>query len=467
MVGSLVVNMRDLTERYTLEKQLQQQALHDALTGLPNRTLFRERLEHALARLARDQQFLGVMFLDLDHFKTINDSLGHAQGDRLLVTVAERLQGSLREVDTAARLGGDEFAVLIEAIDETWEIEQIALRIRTAFRHPISLDGHEVYITTSIGISVASSGDERAEDLLRNADLAMYSAKRLDRGNYQFFEPQMNIEMHRRFDLKTDLRRTLERNELHLNFQPIVRLDTGAVIGMEALARWDHPERGAVSPNVFIPIAEEADLIVPLGRWVLDQALRDARQRLGWFGEHPHKTLTLNLSGRQLLDPELVDYMAAALDKSGLSPASVVLELTESVLVENTKGTFDALQSLKNLGVKLAIDDFGIGYSSLAYLEQFPIDILKIPKEFVDGIDHESAQTKLAQGILSLGNTLGLQLVAEGVEKPEQAAQLRQLGCDMAQGFYFGEPMPIEEMALFMRSQAPSLLPARKGVRRV
>jgi diguanylate cyclase (GGDEF)-like protein len=467
MVGSLVVNMRDLSERYALEKQLQQQALHDALTGLANRTLFRERLEHALARASRDRQLLGVMFLDLDHFKTINDTLGHTQGDLLLITVAERLQGCLREVDTAARLGGDEFAVLIEDIAETWEIERIALRIRSAFNQPVSLQGHEVYVAASIGISITTTGEERAEDLLRNADLAMYSAKRRDRGGYHFFEPEMNTEMHRRFDLKTELRRTLERNELNLHFQPIVRLDSGAIIGMEALARWDHPERGAVSPEVFIPIAEEADLIVPLGRWVLDRALSDTYLWRYWFTQNPLKILTLNLSPRQLRDPGLVDHMAAALDRSGLSPSCVVVELTESVLMKNTKKIHDTLLSLKDLGVKLAIDDFGIGYSSLAYLQQFPLDFLKIPKEFVDGIANEGPQTRLTQAIISMGNTLGMRMVAEGVETPEQANRLRQLGCEFAQGFYFAEPMPIENIALLMWNPSSHLSPQERSKFRI
>jgi diguanylate cyclase (GGDEF)-like protein len=411
------------------------QALHDSLTGLPNRALFLDRLAHALARRGTGGGEVSVLFCDLDRFKTINDSLGHEAGDELLISVAQRVLGCLRGSDTAARLGGDEFVVLLEDVLSTGEAIAVADRITDAFRTPFSIVGREVYVSASIGIV---RGHTAAEELLRNADVAMYRAKAEGSGRYAVFEPSMRAEVLERLELEADLRRAQERGELEVHYQPIVALVDGELAGFEALARWRHPRRGLVPPPAFIPVAEESDLIHDLGRFVLETACRQAAQ---WDA----RAITVNLSGRQLERADLVDQVAAALDDSGLEPNRLVLEITETVLMHDTEATIERLAALKRLGVRLAVDDFGTGYSSLRYLSRFPIDLLKMAKPFVDGVSTPQGAA-LARTIVDLGASLGLAIIAEGIEQGVQLAQLRRLGCQYGQGYLFARPLTIEKV---------------------
>jgi diguanylate cyclase (GGDEF)-like protein len=410
-------------------------AFHDALTGLPNRALFANRLDHALAVSERSGVPVSVLFLDLDGFKTVNDSLGHAMGDRLLVGVAERLAGCMRAGDTVARFGGDEFAFLVEAAGAEADAPAAAQRILASLREPIDIGGRMVTVTASVGIA---SGTSRADDVLRNADVAMYRAKAGGKGRYESFEPQMHVDLLERLEIEQDLSQALERNEFILHYQPVVELDSGDIVAVEALVRWQHPERGLVPPLSFIPLAEETGLIVPLGRWVLNEA---CRQAVRWRNSHGPVTITVNLSGVQLEQPGLVDEVAEALRESGLEPERLVLEITETVLMHDDKATIDMLHRLKGLGVRLAVDDFGTGYSSLQYLRGFPLDILKVAKSFVDGLDGTGDDgTALARAIIDLGGSFELDVVGEGIELAVQRDALVELGCRLGQGFLFARP---------------------------
>jgi diguanylate cyclase (GGDEF)-like protein/PAS domain S-box-containing protein len=461
-------HMQDVTDRKALERQLIHQAFHDALTGLANRALFRDRVAHALARASRRQNRPAVLFLDLDNFKAVNDGLGHVAGDALLVIVGTRLVAALRGADTCARLGGDEFAVLIEEAGASNDIAadaaHIAERIIESFRAPISLDGAEVVVGVSIGIAIARDG-EKADDLLRNADLAMYRAKGHGKGRYEVFEPAMHDIVRRRLDLETDLRRAVEWCALDeapgpdspfvLHYQPITTLDTGHTTGFEALVRWLHPERGLIPPLEFIPIAEETGLILPLGRWILATACRQIASWQAAATSNGPITLTVNISAVQLMRPELIADVATALEASGLSPERLVLELTESMLVDDSIVTLDRLRALKKLGVRIAIDDFGIGFSSLSYLERFPVDLLKIDKTFVDkiGVAGEGRDdSALARAVLGLGGALNMRVVAEGIETEAQWTRLVELGCELGQGYYFARPLPPEQITHEPRS---------------
>ena len=437
-----MLNTRDVTEQSIIKQQYMHQAFHDPLTDLANRSLFLYQVGHALARAQRTAGTVTVLFLDLDNFKTVNDSLGHAAGDHLLVEAARRLAVCVRESDLIARLGGDEFAVLVEQTASVEEVLHIAGRIRTALSTPFALGGKEVFVNASIGIARTSSG-ETTDELVRNADLAMYVAKGRGKGQHVLFEPTMHHAALERLVVEADLRQALEREEFLLQYQPIVALDTGEIIGAEALVRWLCRERGRVAPGVFIPIAEETGLIVPIGRWVLRRACREAQR---WTRERGLPVrITVNLSGRQLQEPGIVDDVREALVDSGLSPGQLVLEITESMLMHDTVLSMARLTALKALGVSLALDDFGTGYSSLSYLQRYPIDILKIDKAFVDDIDQGGEGPVLASAIIALGATLRMNTVAEGIETEPQRGQLLALGCQLGQGFLFSPPLDAEE----------------------
>ncbi|HJU00022.1 MAG TPA: EAL domain-containing protein [Actinomycetes bacterium] len=446
-VGGLVLNTRDISERRQLEDQLVHQAFHDSLTSLANRALFKDRVDHALQRTKRQTPSVAVLFLDLDGFKEVNDSLGHAAGDRLLIQVAERLRSCVRPSDTVARFGGDEFAVLIEDASDDVDVVQVAERVLEGLRQPFVVNGRDLHVRGSMGIARMENDVEGADHLLRNADLAMYRAKAAGQGGYERYDPEMHTELVQRVQLEADLRRALEAGELFLEYQPTFDLASGQIVGAEALARWQHPTRGLVPPTEFIPLAEASGLIQPLGAWVLREACRQAAE---WQRSTAHRdkplALSINLSGRQLQVPEVVEDVAAALRESGLQPDSLVLEMTESVLMDDDENVLAILQRLKGLGARLAIDDFGTGYSSLSYLHRFPVDMLKIDRSFVERLSHASDNAELARTIVRLGQSLQLVTVAEGVEDSAQFLALRRMGCDVGQGFYFGKPMASEEI---------------------
>lgn len=434
--------LSDITDRKVLEEQLKHQAFHDPLTGLANRALFVDRVEHALARGERDGMRVAVLFVDLDDFKTINDSLGHNGGDEVLVAVAGRLRECFRPGDTFARFGGDEFAILVEDTSLS-NATSVAYRIVDALGEPFSIGGREVMIHASVGIEFAEAQGTRTDELLRNADVAMYVAKGKGKARYQLFEPSMHTAALRRLEIKADLRRAVEKDEFVLHYQPIVSLNGGALLGMEALVRWNHPERGLLPPLDFISVAEQTGLITPLGRWVLREACRQATK---WPLSNPSISLSVNVSTTQFQQPGLVEDVANALWDSGLDPSILTLEITESVLVHDTDAVIEKLHRLKDFGVKVAIDDFGTGYSSLGYLKRFPIDILKIDKSFIDGVGNGAEEAAIAQAIIKLGESLGLEVVAEGIELPEQIDALQLLRCERGQGFFFSAPVDAETM---------------------
>ncbi len=453
-VRGMILNTRDITERKELEDQLAYQAFHDSLTGLANRALFRDRLEHALARMRRQQRPMAVLLLDIDSFKNVNDSLGHAFGDAFLQAVADRLRGLLRPSDTAARLGGDEFAILLEDLRRAGGATVVADRILEALRVPFLVQDKEVVAAASIGITIAESTSRDADDLLRNADVAMYTAKSRGRNRCELFKPSMHKAMLDRLDLEADLRRAVEREEFVLHYQPTVNLTTGCLSGMEALVRWDSHSRGMVPPGVFIPVAEDTGLIVPLGAWVLEQACRQAVIWDQEFDGHGPQTMSVNLSARQLQDDGLVFDVARILSTTGIDPHRVVLEITESAVMSDAEAMVARLHELKSLGVRLAIDDFGTGYSSMSYLCSFPIDILKIDRSFVHGVRREPQKTGIVRMIVELGRILHLQTIAEGIELNEELEELRALHCDLGQGFWFARPLGVEAASELLSNQA-------------
>ena len=450
-VGGIVVNYRDVTMRKALEDELRHQAFHDSLTGLANRALFADRLEHALSRIRRGRQSLAVLFIDLDDFKNVNDSLGHGEGDQLLMAVAERLRAALRAGDTIARMGGDEFAVLVEDPVDASEPIELAQRLLTTLQAPFERGGKELFVHASVGVAT-SSPKQTGEELLRNADISMYTAKSNGKNRIEVFEPSMHTAALARLALKGDLERALERDEFALLYQPVMDLQTRDVVGVEALVRWHHPERGVVGPTEFIPVAEETGMIIPLGRWVLEQACRQARL---WDLESPARALTMNVnvSGRQVTEPGFVDEVAQVLKVTGLEPGRLVLEFTEGVLIQDTAATMTTLSELKRLGVRLAIDDFGTGYSSLSYLRRFPIDVLKIDRSFVASMSTGPDHAALVRSILKLSETLHLETVAEGIEEAEQLADLLSLGADLGQGFFFAEPLDPKAISTLLTTQ--------------
>ena len=451
VVGA-VVTFRDITERKALEQQLHHQAFHDPLTELPNRALFMDRLEHALTRANRRGNKVAVLFTDLDNFKVINDSLGHEIGDRLLVAVAERLKACLRPEDTVARLGGDEFTILVEDIASVDEGVQVAERIAEILRPPFALEDQEVFATVSTGIVLNSTAQEQAADLLRHADLAMYRAKRRGKARYEMFEPSMDAKAVERLKVETGLRRALVRQQFRVHYQPIVALENDKVAGVEALVRWEHPKRGLLLPEAFLSVAEETGLIVRIGQWVLREAGKQARIWQERYPSIPPLTISVNLSTREFFHPKLV---AEVLEESEIDPASLQLEITEGAMTNNGRySTERTLRNLKRMGVQLAIDDFGLGYSSLSYLKRFPVDFLKIDRSFIAGLGREpngvSKDTEIVKAMIELTHALGLRVIAEGVETSEQLARLRNMKCDLAQGNYFSEPLPSEALSVLM-----------------
>jgi diguanylate cyclase (GGDEF)-like protein/PAS domain S-box-containing protein len=441
-VAAIVLNSRDVTDRRSLERTLNRQAFHDSLTGLANRALFVDRVAHALDRADRQAGPVAVLFLDLDDFKMVNDSLGHPAGDQLLVAVAERLKASSRPGDTVARFGGDEFALLLESGQMPEAAHAVAGRVADALKVPIRIGTEDVTVRASIGIALGQPPIDRPESLLRDADLAMYMAKHNGKGRFEMFRPAMHEEAVRRLEMAADLRRGIERGELEVFYQPIVNVHTSTAIGAEALVRWHHPSRGLMPPAEFIPIAESTGLIVPLGKWVLTQACRQAQswRRSGLINDAFY--ISVNLSARQLQDPALLDDVTAAIQDSGLPARGLVLEVTESVLMEDLDAALARLQALKDLGLRLAVDDFGTGYSSLSYLRNFPMDVVKIDKSFVDRIALDSEGAAMVRSVIDVTTALGLTSIAEGVEQQDQLSILHELGCDNVQGYLFAEPLP-------------------------
>ena len=444
--AGLIAMLQDITERRALEAQLTWQAFHDPLTNLANRALFRERVDRALSQRTAVPGSVAVLFLDLDNFKTVNDSMGHAAGDLLLFEVGRRLLNATRGCDTVARLGGDEFAILIDNVRVADDCVRVAERVLQSMQLPIQLDDAEVTVSTSIGI-VRDAGGETADDILRNADVAMYNAKQRGKGRHSLFEPGMHDKAVERLRLQTDLRAAIDNNEITLLFQPIVTLEDGQPCGFEALARWMHPEFGPVSPGTFIPLAEETGMIVALGSSILLTACRAAQEWNALPGLRGPIGISVNLSGRQLEEALVVSHVRDALDASGLDPARLTLEITESALVHNSETMRERLFQLKELGIALAIDDFGTGYSSLSYIQQFPVDVLKIDRSFVEGLGRTNGtDAALARTIIALGASLRLRTVAEGIEVEAQRAILRELGCELGQGFLYAKPMSAENV---------------------
>jgi len=447
-VQGLALNFRDISERKALEEQLRQLAFHDPLTLLANRNLFRDRVQHALtlAQCGQGQSSVAVMFLDLDNFKNINDSLGHDAGDCLLQAVAQRIVKTTRSSDTVARLGGDEFAVLLEGIASVTEVGRLADALIDTLDLPFTLDGVEVRVAASIGVAF-STPDTDAEALLSNADIAMYHAKAAGKNRHVTFQPQMQDMLQERLRLEADIGRALAHQEFFLEYQPIIDLGTKSLLGVEALVRWRHPEAGILLPGRFIQVAEECGQIVKLGRWVLQQACRDVCAWRTSIAGGNGLRLAVNISGRHLQHGELVDDVAQALRESGFEAGNLVIELTESTTMYNTDANLERFQRLKALGVKLAIDDFGTGYSSLSYLHRFPIDILKIDRSFVSRLTNSDNGPELARAVITLGETLGLDTVAEGIELEPQVAALLALGCVAGQGFLFAKAGSLEELS--------------------
>jgi diguanylate cyclase (GGDEF)-like protein len=429
-----------------LGHRLRQQAFHDTLTDLANRALFMDRLEHALTRRERHDESLAVMFLDLDDFKEINDSLGHMAGDELLARVADRLNLVLRASDTAARFGGDEFAILVEETADPEDIIRVAERVVSVFKPRFMLAGREVTISASVGVAVTASRDITAEELVGQADVAMYRAKVKGKDTYEIFEPGMQDVVARRLEVRTDLERAIDRNELVVMYQPIVDITTSTPVGVEALVRWKHPRWGMVAPLEFIGIAEETGMIRELGLYVLEEACRQWQEWQVELIDEPAFTVSVNVSPRQLRDPSFVSEVWRILTRAGLPPSHLTLEITESFMVDDPESARARLRELKALGVRISMDDFGTGYSSLASLQDLPLDVLKIDKLFVDHVAEDPRRTAFAQAIIRMGKTLGLGLIAEGVENAEQAERLQSLGCRFAQGFYFSRPVAADEI---------------------
>ncbi len=441
---------RDITEKKRAEEQIRHMAHYDALTELPNRMLLHDRIGQAIAQAQRNQEVLAVLFIDLDRFKTVNDSLGHAVGDRLLKTVAGRLESCTRGSDTIARIGGDEFVVLLGNLKEPEDARHVSQKVLDALSEPVTIDGHELKITPSVGICAYPHDGEDVETLMRNADTAMYYAKQMGRNNYQFFTQAMNDAAQQRLVIENDLRHAIERDEFILHYQPQLDLKTGAIIGFEALVRWLHPQRGTVSPSLFIAAAEESGLIGPLGEWVLRQACSEAR---AWRNAgHPELQVSVNCSAQQFQRDGFVETVNLVLRETGLPASCLELEITESVIVQRSEEVIARFAALDAMGVRISIDDFGTGYSSLSYLKRFAIHQLKIDQSFVRDISSDPDDAAIVSAIIAISHSLGLKVVAEGVETAEQLAFLKSLGCDGAQGYYFSRPVPADEFVRLLKS---------------
>jgi diguanylate cyclase (GGDEF)-like protein/PAS domain S-box-containing protein len=448
----------DISERKALEAELERRAAHDLLTGLLNRHAFVERLGHALQRTGRkeDSPSVGVLFMDLDGFKTVNDSLGHVAGDRLLVAVAERIKNRLRYEDTLARFGGDEFAVLLERVENPSEAIRVAHRIVEGLREPFGVSDYRVSVNTSIGITLSDANTDDPEAMLREADTAMYRAKEQGPGRYEVFDPAMQARAQYHLEMEAELGRAVERGEFVLYYQPMVYLRDGSLVGFEALLRWQHPKKGLLLPSAFLPLAEETDQIVPIDGWVLQEVCRQAKQ---WEGDHPSDSPTrmnVNLSARQLKGGGLPRTIERTLTRVALEVHALGLDITEGFLLEASVDNARTLDDLQKMGIRLDLDDFGTGYSSLSYLKDFPVDGVKLDKSFVEGLGKDATGTALVRKIIDLCHTLGLEVLAEGIETPEQAAMLKDMGCDLGQGYYFAHPLPSEE---FTELPPQALLP--------
>lgn len=456
---NLIFQIQDITNRKHAEEQLHHDAFHDALTGLPNRALFTDHVKLAIARLHRrgDQKF-AVVYLDLDRFKVINDSLGHLGGDQLLIGIARRLEGSLRPGDTVARIGGDEFTILLEDIGDSNEVSQIAERIQRELSAPFSLSGREVFTTVSMGIALSSQEYERPEDILRDADTAMYRAKILGKARHETFDTGMHSQAIQLLQLETDLRRALTRQEFRVVFQPIVSLESEKLRGFEALVRWHHPLRGLISPMEFIPVAEDNGMIVQIGEWVLRQACHEMQRWQQSFPSQPQLFVCVNLSVKQFSQHDLIEKVSAILRDTKLPPATLKLEITESAVIENVETATRMLTELRELGVQLAMDDFGTGYSSLSNLHRFPINTLKIDRSFITHMVDNNENAEIVRTISGLAQNLGMDVVAEGVETREQLGILRGLGCQFGQGYFFSKPLESEGAEAFIcESYSPNL----------
>lgn len=452
---------KDITEQKQAEERIRHMAHHDTLTGLPNRALLHDRIGQNIARTRRNGRVMTLLFIDLDRFKNVNDSLGHAVGDQLLKAVAGRLQECTRGTDTVARIGGDEFVIVLVDLRHPEESGQIAHKVLDALSEPFAIGGHELHVTPSIGICAYPGDGPDAETLMRNADTAMYHAKEMGRNNYQFFTPEMNAAAQQRLVLENDIRRALERHEFTLYYQPQIDLARGTIVGMEALVRWRHPKRGLIPPSEFIALAEETGLILPLGEWVLREACTQIRR---WRDSgHPDLQVAVNLSARQFRREGIVDMLAQVLQNAGIPAQCLELEITEGVIMQHTEEVMRAFERLHGMGVQIAIDDFGTGYSSLGYLKRFPIDSLKIDQSFVRDITTDPDDAAIVTAIIAMAHSLGLEVVAEGVETEQQLAFLSRLRCDKAQGYHFGRPAPAAEFEQLLESQN---LPVRAALPR-
>ncbi len=438
---------QDITERKELEERLRHQAFYDSLTELPNRALFLDRLEHALARTRRLGGPVAVLFVDLNHFKLINDSLGHDAGNAVLVEVAERLQSSVRPGDTVGRIFGDEFVVLLEAPSGTEEAKRAAERIQERLQAPFNVNGREVFVGPSIGIALGESAEDEPEEVLRHADLAMYEAKSRGEAYYEVYDASMDTRLQKRMDLESDLRRAIEREELEVHYQPKVLLETGEIVGMEALVRWKHPDRGLLPAAQFIPLAEETGLIDQIGEWVLKESCRQIKEWHERYSAKPGSPfdLCVNISAREIQQPDLAEEITAVLRETELDPHCLVLEISEGTAMKDTESTIGKLRKLKDLGIKLALDDFGTGYCSLVYLEHSLFDILKIDRQLIyRGREDVEKCAAITSAMIDMAHSLGLEAIVEGVETEEQLAKLKEMGCEIAQGYYFAEPLPAE-----------------------
>ncbi|NHC06099.1 putative bifunctional diguanylate cyclase/phosphodiesterase [Azonexus fungiphilus] len=460
MTTHFVSILNDVSERISYEQQLEFHANHDALTGLANRNLLNDRIAQALAQARADNLMVGVLLLDLDRFKLINDGFGHSPANELLKSVAHRLSQTVRDTDTVARLGGDEFVVVIGRLQSADDLSIVAGKILRSLNQPFIMEGKEIFVTASVGAALYPRDGDHGEILLRNADVAMYRVKEHGRNNYRFYTPEMTHMAIDRLDMEGNLRRALERDELQVYYQPLVDLGSGAIVGAEALVRWSHPRIGMIQPGEFIPLAEDTGLIIPLGQLVLRRVCTDIRD---WQASGlPPIKISLNLSARQFRQDDLSACIREVLDETGVEGRLLAFELTESMVMHDVENTLDTLRELKALGATISLDDFGTGYSSLSYLKRFPIDTLKIDRSFVRDIHQDGDDAAIAHAVIAMAHKLGIKVIAEGVECPAQLDLLREFGCDELQGYYFSRPVPVEEFTLMLR-QARSLADLERG----
>jgi diguanylate cyclase (GGDEF)-like protein len=447
----LIFQIQNITDRKEAEERLLHDAFHDALTSLPNRSLLMDHLKLALARSQRNEKAMfAVIYLDLDRFKVINDSLGHMIGDQLLIGIARRLENCLRPGDTIARLGGDEFTILLEDIQDQNYVIQIAERIQKELSAPFSISGREVFTTVSIGIAISSNEYKQTEDILRDADTAMYHAKALGKARYEIFDKGLHDQATKLLQLETDMRRALEREEFFVFYQPIMSLETGELGGFEALVRWRHPQRGFIPPSDFIPVAEETGMIIQIGEYVLREACRQMQRWQVILPSDPPLFISVNLSVRQFSQPDLIERVISILDETKLDPKYLKLEITESAVMENVETATELLNRLRALGLRISMDDFGTGYSSLSHLRRFPINTLKIDRSFVTQMVEDDENAEIVRTIVGLAKNLGMDLVAEGVETPGQIEALKSLGCEYGQGYFFSKPLDFQRAEQFI-----------------